>query len=491
MANCVKCGRVLPGFSFGKKLCSWCVQHEAVQRGLEPENAVQRVEPPPWQRRQSTSMVVTQVFFGINVAVYLAMLFAGVSMLDNPAGQDLVRWGANFGPLTLSGQYWRLLTCVFVHGGLLHIAFNMWCLWDLGALAESLYGHWTFAVVYLLAGVGGSIGSVVWNSNVLSVGASGAIFGIAGALIASFYLGEFSLPRAAISGTLRSVVVFVGYNLFFGAVIARVDNAAHIGGLVTGLLLGALIAKVAPDRDNPRQRIAVLALVLLLIGGGTAWWLRSHDYMRHMQRGAGFLAENKTDQAIAEFQSVLRQHSDYPLAHFQLARAYGLKGDFANAEAEFQRVLELNPQSKSTYYNLGYVYLEEKKLPQARATFQQLLAISPDSADAHFGLAAVAMAEQRFQDAIRDYQAAAQLEPDLQGVYYNLGRAQVKLGQFDDAIASFKKEIDKSGDDYDEEIALANAYEAKGMKKDAAEARQKAAELTGSDRLRRAESRYG
>ncbi len=243
--------------------------------------------------------------------------------------------------------------------------------------------------------------------------------------------------------------------------------------------LGALIAKVAPDRDNPRQRIAVLALVLLLIGGGTAWWLRSHDYMRHMQRGAGFLAENKTDQAIAEFQSVLRQHSDYPLAHFQLARAYGLKGDFANAEAEFQRVLELNPQSKSTYYNLGYVYLEEKKLPQARATFQQLLAISPDSADAHFGLAAVAMAEQRFQDAIRDYQAAAQLEPDLQGVYYNLGRAQVKLGQFDDAIASFKKEIDKSGDDYDEEIALANAYEAKGMKKEAAEARQKAAELTG------------
>jgi membrane associated rhomboid family serine protease/Tfp pilus assembly protein PilF len=479
MANCVKCGRVLPGFSFGKKLCSWCVQHEAAQRGLQPEGAVQRVESPPWLRRQSTSMVVTQVFFGINVAVYLAMLFAGVSMLDNPAGQDLVRWGANFGPLTLSGQYWRLLTCVFIHGGLLHIAFNMWCLWDLGALAESLYGHWTFAVVYLLAGVGGSLGSVIWNPNVLSVGASGAIFGIAGAVIASFYLGEFSLPRAAVAGTLRSVVVFVGYNLFFGAVIARVDNAAHIGGLVTGLLLGALIAKAAPDRDNPGQRVAVIALALLLIGGGAAWWLRSHDYMRHMQRGAGFLAENKTDQAIAEFQSVLRQHSDYPLAHFQLARAYGLKGDFANAETEFKRVLELNPQSRSTYYNLGYVYIEEKKLPLARETFQRLLAISSDSADAHFGLAEIDMVEEKYQDAIHEYQTAAQLEPDLQGVYYNLGRAQVKLSQFDDAIASFKREIEKSGDDYDTEIALANAYEAKGMKKEAADSRQKAAELTG------------
>ena len=81
------------------------------------------------------------------------MLAMGVSMLSNPSGQDLVRWGANFGPLTVSGQWWRLLTCVFIHGGLLHIAFNMWCLWDLGRLAESVYGHWTFAVVYLICGV--------------------------------------------------------------------------------------------------------------------------------------------------------------------------------------------------------------------------------------------------------------------------------------------------------------------------------------------------
>src|SRR5208337_1892983 len=190
------------------KLCQWCVQHEAAQRG--EDSPIQRVEIAPWMRSQSSSMAVTQAIFGINVAVFVAMTLAGVSMLDNPSGRDLVRWGANFGPLTVSGEWWRLLTCVFIHGGILHIAVNMYWLWNLGALAESLYGHWTFGALYLIAGATASIASLVWNPMVLSVGASGAVFGIAGALIASFYLGEFSLPRGAIAGTLRSVVVFVG-----------------------------------------------------------------------------------------------------------------------------------------------------------------------------------------------------------------------------------------------------------------------------------------
>lgn len=479
MANCIKCGRNLPGLSFGKKLCSWCVQYEKVKAGVDPDDGVQRVETPPWLRRQSTSMIVTQAFFGINVAVFLGMLFAGVSMLDNPSGRDLVHWGANFGPYTLSGQYWRLLTCVFVHGSLIHIALNMWCLWNLGTLAESLYGHWTFAVVYLLAGIGGSVGSIVWNPEVLSVGASGAIFGVAGAVIASVYLGEFSLPRGALAGTLRSVVMFVGYNLVFGAMVARVDNAAHIGGLITGLLLGALIAKGAPDPDNFGQRLAVLALGLLLLGGGVAWWLHSRDYLRHMQRGNGFMSEAKTDLAIAEFQTVVHARPDYAPGHYALGRAYAVKRDFAGAETELKRAVELNPGSENYYYSLGFDYVDEKKLPQAREAFQRMLSVNSNSGDAHFGLAAVDMEEQKYQDAIQEFQTATRLDPDLEGAHAGEGRAQMRLGRTDDAIASFKKELETVGDDYDTEISLASAYDAKEMKKEAAEAREKAAALTG------------
>ncbi len=245
MAKCTQCGRKLPPFSF-KNICQWCVQHEAAQRG-DIDDVKQHVMPAPWVRSES-SITLTQVLFGANVAVFLAMAAASGAVVDFP-GQTMAHFGANFGPYTLSGDWWRLVTYMFLHGGLMHIAFNMWCLWDLGALCESLYGRWTFAAVYLTTGIAGGVASIGWNPRVLSVGASGAIFGLAGALIASFYLGEFSLPSIAIRGTLRSLVFFVGFNVLFGSMFPGIDNACHFGGLISGLILGALIARIAPQRQ--------------------------------------------------------------------------------------------------------------------------------------------------------------------------------------------------------------------------------------------------
>src|SRR5260221_10179804 len=216
MAKCIQCGRVLPAFSFGKKICQWCVQHEAAQRGEVPEDAIQSVMPAPWIRRSSTP-TVTQIILGINVAVFLAMAVSGVSIAD-PTTQDLLRWGANSGGLTLSGDWWRLVTNVFLHIGVIHIALNMWCLWSLGTVCESLYGSWTFAAVYLISGVSGSLVSIAYHPHVVSAGASGAIFGIAGALVSSYCLGEFSAPRALVTSQVTVMVGFLRYNLFFGAI---------------------------------------------------------------------------------------------------------------------------------------------------------------------------------------------------------------------------------------------------------------------------------
>ena len=266
MANCIRCGRQLPGLTFGKKICQWCVQHEAAQRGELADDAPQVVMPTPWVRRES-NIGVTQIILGINVAVFLGMALSSSTVMDFPV-RELVTWGANVGALTFSGEWWRLLTGVFVHGGLLHIAFNMWCLWNLGALCESLYGRWTYAAIYLICGVGASLASAAWHPYTPSVGASGAIFGLAGALITAFKLGEFSVPRSALSGTLRSLGAFVVYNLIFGAIIPGIDNTAHIGGLITGLIVGALIALIAPQQDQAPRRLTVLIVITLALAGG-------------------------------------------------------------------------------------------------------------------------------------------------------------------------------------------------------------------------------
>lgn len=273
MANCTRCGRQLPPFSF-KKICQWCVQHEAAQRGEESHEVKQQVMPAPWVRRSQSTISLTQVLFGANIAVFLAMALASGSLMGF-SGEVAEKLGANVGPFTLSGEWWRLVTYMFLHAGLLHIAFNMWCLWDLGALAESLYGRWTYAAIYFATGIAGGLGSIIWNPRVFSVGASGAIFGLAGALIASFYLGEFSLPSVAIGGTLRSLVIFAVFNLFLGGLFPGTDNGCHIGGLVSGLGLGAVIAKIAPHHEHAERRVA-LFLVFGVILAGCAFALASH-----------------------------------------------------------------------------------------------------------------------------------------------------------------------------------------------------------------------
>jgi rhomboid protease GluP len=479
MANCIKCGRTLPSLTFGKKICRWCVQHEAAQRGEVPEDAVQPVMAAPWAKRSTNQTLVTHALVGINAAVFLGMALAGIS-ITSPTTQQLVHWGANWGPLTLSGEWWRLFTCMFLHIGVIHIAFNMWCLWDLGALAESLYGNWTFASVYLISGVAGSVASVAWHPGTVSAGASGAIFGIAGALIASFYLGEFSLPRAAIQPSLRSVVMFAGYNLLFGAVSGRTDNAAHIGGLVCGLALGALIAKAAPNQDDPSRRVLVIGLVLGVVLGSASWAQSARGYIMHTQRASVLLQQNKVAAAISELQTAVRQKPAYIPAHLELAYAYAKNSQADQAEAQLKQVIGLDPKNDEAYYQLGRVYADQKRLNDARIAFNQVLALDGENAGTHFGLGYVAAAEHNHPLAVEEYRKAVRLDPEFEEAYYNMGLSFTELHQYDDSIAAFLKEREISGDSADLESQLAKAYAAKGMKTEATDAAQKSAGLEHS-----------
>jgi rhomboid protease GluP len=211
---------------------------------------------------------ITTTLVAMNVAVYVAMTLTGVSPVA-PALPQLVKWGANWGPLSLGAQPWRMLASNYVHGGIIHIGLNMWCLWNLGFLAERVFDPWTYVLTYTFCGLAGSLASLWWHPMAVGVGASGAIFGLAGALIAALYLGHLPIPRQAMQGTLKSLLTFAGYNLFFGAVAKGIDNSAHVGGLLAGLALGAVLAKhlMAPPeiRDGWRRAVFIVAAVVMVL----------------------------------------------------------------------------------------------------------------------------------------------------------------------------------------------------------------------------------
>ena len=265
MANCRQCGAKLPSFTFGEAspYCKTC------QAQLPPESRPQKVDALPVQSGLANKVTpATFALLGINIAVFIVMVASGVSIVD-PDTQQVLHWGADYGPYTLGGQYWRLITSMFVHFGIIHIFGNMWCLWSLGRLAERLLGSLSVVGIYLLTGVGASLSSLSWDPMRVSAGASGAIFGIAGALITTLYYGKHNLPPESVRRLLGYVVRFSILNLLFG-LKAHVDNMAHLGGLVTGLLIGLFLARtftssVEEQSTQRRTIMAVSALVVLVL----------------------------------------------------------------------------------------------------------------------------------------------------------------------------------------------------------------------------------
>ena len=144
------------------------------------------------------------------------------------------------------GEYWRLLAAMFLHGGWIHWASNSWALYQLGTLYEALFGTRRFAIVYFVSGIVASVASAMHLVNEPSVGASGAIFGVLGAFIFSIYRSPRYRGQPWTRSLIGQLVFWIGLNLVIGFSIPHIDNVAHIGGLITGLLLGFL-----PHREPP------------------------------------------------------------------------------------------------------------------------------------------------------------------------------------------------------------------------------------------------
>lgn len=162
----------------------------------------------------------------------ICCIFDGIDALRSITNYTALKMGANFAPLIRQGEVWRVITYMFLHASLLHLIVNMYSLYALGASVENFLGRWKFIIVYLVSGICGGLLSAATGSNTISVGASGAIFGLAGALLYFGYHYRTYLGEAI----KKQIIPIILINLLIGYLIAGIDNFGHIGGLIGGIL---------------------------------------------------------------------------------------------------------------------------------------------------------------------------------------------------------------------------------------------------------------
>ena len=264
MARCEQCGAEFSNW-FGdlKRVCPSCERQAAATAPAVPRPKL----PTPF---------VTWTLIALNVGVFLAMVLLTHQFADFD-GETALRWGADYGPATVSGEWWRMLTSMFLHGGILHIAVNMWALLNLGFTAELFYGRRNFFLIYMLSGFAGSSATLIWRPETVSVGASGALYGVMGALAALLYLKHLPVDKVKLRKSVGSIGAVIVFNLLISARIPIINNAAHVGGLIAGAILGFALPALGFPSEREKSPLAgnmaialVICLMIVIAVSGTA-----------------------------------------------------------------------------------------------------------------------------------------------------------------------------------------------------------------------------
>jgi len=346
MPSCLKCGAPLAVNEEGVApvLCDRCA---GIATGKARRSMALGTAP------------VTTLLIAVNVVVFILQMIPGLGVTE---------WGVNYGPLTLSGQYWRLFTPAFLHGGIFHIAVNMWCLWSLGRLSERLFGKWQTLAIYMVTGVGGALLSIASNPNHAELGASGAVFGIVGAVMAGVKFGDLNISmgekRAIFSSAVTFAVLnfFLGFSSFGNSIFGRVDNMCHLGGFVTGLLIGLPLGAFARRHQLLQLGTVVITSLVLFVAGREL--VQTHSGQARL--GIAVMAERQHDyRSAAQYtEAYLKDHPQDDEEWFNLGRYYVLMNDDQDAIKAFQTALKLNPNlelAKEALASLGASSEQEKK----------------------------------------------------------------------------------------------------------------------------------
>lgn len=417
MPQCPSCGRELAVASDGSPFCRECqLAPQSSRRTPLPQGLVDYFQRFP----------VTCILIALNVLVYFAMVVGHVSPTW-PNSANLVRWGADSGVQVIAHhQWWRILTAAFVHIGIVHLAMNMWALWVLGTLAEAVLGTSLYVGIYTASAISASLASLFWRPTVVGAGASGAIIGILGALVSVLKFARLPLPEPVLRSTLRSLVQGAVLTLLIG-VFGPIDNAAHIGGLICGLIIGFSLS-----------------------------WTRRADYgMQRPLRLACLVIPFLLMVPLA----VGVQHRGEPQIQLRQAEQYLDAGAYPSAEHQAREALKRLPNNEEGLETLGAALVYENKDPEAAKYFQEILNHNPRN---EFAANNLALSDLRTGDpsAARDVLSKTlPLQPRNAVGHVYLGQALRKINQDSAAITEYRRAMEIDPQLYEAQIALAQLYE--------------------------------
>lgn len=317
--------------------------------------------------------ILTYILLAVNVFIFILLELNGGST-DT---ETLIKYGAKYNPDIIDGEWWRLISSMFLHIGLVHIIMNMIAVYYLGVMVERIYGSWRFLFIYFMAGIGGSLASFAFTTNV-SAGASGALFGLFGALL---FFGLI-YKKIFFQTMGKSVLIIIGINIVFGFTVQQIDISAHLGGLTAGFVASAVFH--LPKKKNYRiQFLALLVYAALLFGlvtygiqnnmNSDAYQLtkiedlikeENYEEVIHIatdaleepgpldshllfQRSYAYIEQNKIDLAIDDLEKSISLKDDLPEAYYNLALLYYNTGQEKKAIDKIKKAYKMKPEDES------------------------------------------------------------------------------------------------------------------------------------------------
>lgn len=392
---------------------------------------------------------MTLLLIAANVLIFIAMVLAsGWETIMAPTSKTLLDWGANLRPLTMGGEPWRLFTCAFLHVGIIHLAMNMVGLFVVGPLVETLYGRSKLLVMYIFSAIGGSLYSVAFNPDIVSAGASGAIFGLFGSWLGFFLAYRNRLEENFVKANIRAIGFILVYNLFMGFVIPNIDTAAHIGGFITGCLSALMLVPDTPGDQSWRLRdyllAAVMAVGLIGMTGGLENYLstsvpegKAFADLKPLVRGIQMTRNGKFDDALAEFSAVIKRNPKNAYAYVVRANVLRRLKQYRAALKDTDAAISLNAKLLDAYLVKSNTLVDMGSFDDALIVTNQAIELNPQSAECYRSRSVI---YDRMGDAgktLEDSRKAVELAPDEPAPYINRGFAFLSMGLIDDAIKDF------------------------------------------------------